>query len=151
MKLSLALIAGFALFNASAQAAVQSIDCRFVDTTNTDHVMVTLNSDQAGTFFYSTGEDDEGSTTSSGKLILKRGKPITTGLASFLADVVIPEGSGSVQFTFEYPEASVMKAGTDVKAKLTTEIFGIRPATRTDNIGGSSADTQDLLCNAKLI
>lgn len=148
MKSLLSLVA--ILASSSAFAAVQNIDCKFVDASNTDHVMVNLSSDQAGTFFYSTGDDEDDATASSGKLTMKRTKPVTTGMAAFFAEVLIPEGSGSVLFTFEYPEASVMKVGAAVKAKLTTEIFGIRPATQTDAARASS-DTQELLCSAKLI
>lgn len=140
MKLFFALIVGLSSFAAvSAHAATQLIDCRFVDPNNTDHALVTLTSDQAGSFFYST-EGEAPSTTNSDKLILKRIKPISAGFAAFMAEVLIPEGSGSVQFVFEYPETAVMKAGTNVKAKLTTQIFELR----------SSADTQDLNCSAKM-
>jgi hypothetical protein len=138
MKLLITAIVSMGFIH-TAQAAIQNIDCKFIDVSNTDHIIVTLAADQTGTFFYSTDQDDGASTTSSGKLILKRAKPTANGLASFMAQVVIPEGSGSVQFIFDYPEASLMKAQETVKAQLTTEIFGI-----------TTADTQDLICSSKL-
>jgi len=145
MKTFSLLSAAFSLLliGTSAMAASQSIDCRFLDPSNTDHVMVSLKSDQVGSFFYSSGDEEPG-TANSDQLTLNRVKPLHSGYAAFLAQVMIPEGSGSVQFTFEYPEASVMKPGTEVKALLTTEIFGLRSDAST------GADTQELVCSAQL-
>jgi|GEM_PF-2084704 len=138
-----AALFSMSLIGTSAMAASQSIDCRFLDASNTDHVIVSLANDQLGSFYYRSGDEEPG-TANSDQLTLNRVKPLHSGYAAFLAQVMIPEGSGSVQFTFEYPEVSVMKPGTDVKALLTTEIFGLRSDAST------GADTQELVCSAKL-
>lgn len=99
---------------AQTQTNVQYIDCHFDDVNMEDRVIVSLNDENTGTFFYSTGLDSEGTDNRTGKLKLNRVADDASqkDLAQFKA-VYQGDDYGkpvTIEFTFAMPKAQIFKS-----------------------------------------
>lgn len=132
-------------FQAHATDQTQYIDCKFENPNNNDHVIVSLDDTQNGTFLYTAGVDDEDDNQHTGVIGLKRqGDKEQT--AHFLAKwSTVQDGSRiTVEFHFSMPKDLVFKVSNSFKSGLTTNI--IDEQSKTAPL--TSAD--DLTCFARL-
>lgn len=125
-KFLLGAVLLFSSISGTSVWAAQHIDCRFSDPLSTDRVIVSLTSQQRGTFYYSTSiNDTDTDDSSSEKLILKRVTSQDSTVASFKASSAIPGTNNSIDFLFDMPVQLILQASTDFKAKLTTKVGGL--------------------------
>ena len=119
MKSILSILAFLTVGSSFAQAT-QTITCKFADATNPDQVLITLATDQTGTFVYSTGPQGEATTSADGNLALKRADAVpATDTAGFVTSVEV------MQMTFKMPKAQILKTGVNFPAVLTTSISAL--------------------------
>jgi hypothetical protein len=130
----------FALSSSPAIAATQSIDCHFANPSEKDHVLVSLVSDQTGSFTYSSGPDAENEGSQTDKLTLVRlPNSANAATATFQASAQAPDNATRVSFTFSLPTAVLQKAAPTFKGQLATEILTLK-----------TSEGQDLVCSSVL-
>ena len=107
----------------SKQATFQHIDCH-LDYSD-EHVIVSLNDTQTGTFFYTLGLDSEGNDRSTRKLVLTSAgnsaqfPAMASFKATFKGDAAI--NVPAVEFEFLMPKDLVFKASDYFPAALSTD------------------------------
>ena len=107
----------------------QYIDCHFPNPNSTEKVIVSLDSEYRGSFFYTTGLDDQGDDSNTGRLGLNRledTKP-NPATANFLAQfMTVQDGSKiTVNFNFSMPRELIFQKSDFFQARLTTDIIDL--------------------------
>lgn len=128
---------------ANAAEEIQFIDCHFSNSDNNDHVVISMNDPQNGSFFYTTGILDSGEDQNTGKLSLQRveeskrsslKKEDTEFSAKWNTR---QDGSRmTIEFLFSMPKSLVFKASDAFKADLQTTITdsAIAPLHSSDHL-----------------
>ena len=136
----------------TAQAAdlmTQYIDCHFANPASTDHVVVSLDNPLSGSFFYTTGLDDNGDDQNTGRIGIRRLDDVKqdSDQALFLAQfMTVQDGSKiTVDFNFSMPKNLIFKASDFFHARLTTEINDNK-----DQFTSNLNTDDDLTCFSRL-
>lgn len=134
---------------ALAEDQFQYIDCHFANPASLDHVVVSLESPLKGSFFYTTGLDDNGDDQNTGSLALRQvqNSDSTSKDAFFLAQfMTVQDGSKiTINFNFSMPKDLILKPSDFFHARLTTDIIDLFKSTN------SNLSTDDeLTCFARM-
>lgn len=97
-------------------AASQTLNCKFVDPTNLDQILIQLDSDQGGSFIYQSKTGDTTNEANPNSLALRK---VTSDIANTSA---YSNNSSMAQMTFKVPTLALFKAGTNIAVTLSTEI-----------------------------
>jgi hypothetical protein len=147
--LSVALFTLLSNSNAKAEELIQYIDCHFANPASTDHVVVSLESSLSGSFYYTTGIDDQGNDQNTGRLALHQVEsPASSSTdALFLAQfMTVQDGSKiTINFNFSMPKDLLFKSSDFFNARLTTDIIDKNQWTHTN-----LTTDDELTCFARL-
>ena len=151
----LTVLVGLTIASAHATDQKQTIECKFSNSNSKDHVNVTLNDPQSGTFYYSSNIEDSDDNQHTGLIGLNRvADPIKdSSIAQFLAKwTTIQDGSYvTIEFHFSMPKELLMKSSKSFKAILATSIIdeAITPQAKNAKPTAISA-SDDIQCSAKI-
>jgi len=112
--------------DARAANETQYIDCKFPNPASNDHVVVSLNDSQSGSFFYTTGVSDDGDDQDTGRIgLIREDSKTDPTKALFVARwMTVQDGSKvTLEFHFSMPKELIFKASGSFKAGLTTNII----------------------------